>query len=135
MLIANPSPDVYGSDLQMLESVSALDAAGGRVVVALPDDGPLVGRLRERGAEVQFISFPVLRRANQSTTGLPHHAGPGGRRGAADPASSEALRPSAIYVNTVTLPWWLLVARLTRTPTICHLHEAENTDGGWSGGR
>ena len=40
------------------------------------------------------------------------------------------LAPSAIYVNTVTLPWWLLVSRLTRTPTICHLHEAENTDGG-----
>ena len=28
VLIANPSPDVYGSDLQMLESVSALVEAG-----------------------------------------------------------------------------------------------------------
>ena len=35
------------------------------------------------------------------------------------------LRPAALIVNTVTLPWWLLAGRLTRTPTIGHLHEAE----------
>ena len=40
VLIANPSPDVYGSDLQMLESISALVDAGGRVVVAMPDRRP-----------------------------------------------------------------------------------------------
>ena len=34
-------------------------------------------------------------------------------------------RPAALLVNTVTLPWWLLAGRLTRTPTIGHLHEAE----------
>ena len=38
------------------------------------------------------------------------------------------LRPSAIYVNTVTLPWWLLAARLAGVPTIAHLHEAEKND-------
>ena len=42
VLIANPSPDVYGSDLQMLESLAALREAGYRVVVALPEDGALV---------------------------------------------------------------------------------------------
>ena len=66
VLIANPSPDVYGSDLQMLETVTALRDAGYRVTVALPSDGPLVPRLRERGAEISSADFPVLRRANQS---------------------------------------------------------------------
>jgi glycosyltransferase involved in cell wall biosynthesis len=28
-------------------------------------------------------------------------------------------------VNTVTLPWWLLAARLAGRPAVCHLHEAE----------
>jgi glycosyltransferase involved in cell wall biosynthesis len=37
-------------------------------------------------------------------------------------------RPAVLYVNTVTLPWWLLAGRLTRRPTICHLHEAETGD-------
>ena len=59
VLIANPSPDVYGSDLQMLESITALVEAGSRVVVALPSDGPLVAMITERGAEVDFVDFPV----------------------------------------------------------------------------
>jgi glycosyltransferase involved in cell wall biosynthesis len=130
VLIANPSPDVYGSDLQMLESVSALVGSGRRVVVAIPVDGPLVPMLLERGAEVEFVDFPVLRRANQ------------GARAFLGMAWSalvcvprlvryvRQVRPSAIYVNTVTLPWWLLVSRLTWTPTVLHLHEAENTDSG-----
>jgi glycosyltransferase involved in cell wall biosynthesis len=128
VLIAHPSADVYGADLQMLESVSGLLADGWRVVVALPADGPLVPMLHERGAEVGFVSFPVLRRANMAA------------RGFAKMASDAALglprllrvirqfRPAVVYVNTVTLPWWLLAARLAGVPTVCHLHEAESGD-------
>lgn len=128
VLVANPSPDVYGSDLQMLESLSAVVAAGGRAVVAVPHEGPLTAMVRERRAEVELVDFPVVRRANQSlrafadlawsavtaTVRLTHHL----RR----------TRPDVVYVNTVTLPWWLLAARLSRTPSVCHVHEAENTD-------
>jgi hypothetical protein len=53
VLIANPSADVYGSDLQMLESVAGLRESGWRVVVVLPDRGPLVSRLLELGADVR----------------------------------------------------------------------------------
>lgn len=128
ILIANPSADVYGSDLQMLESVTALREGGYRVVAAIPDDGPLVSRLRDRGAEVEFISFPVLRRSNLSPLAFLQMAF------AALVAVPRLVRyigrtkPAAVYVNTVTLPWWLLASRLARVPTICHLHEAENAD-------
>lgn len=131
VLIANPSADVYGSDLQMLESVSALRAAGYHVVVAIPEDGPLVAKLRERGADVEFVRFPVVRRANQSIRSFVRL---GASAAAAVPRIVRVIRrvaPAVIYVNTVTLPWWLLAARLTRTPAVCHLHEAENTDGGF----
>ena len=128
VLIANPSPDVYGSDLQMLESVSALVGDGSRVIVVLPTDGQLVPMLRERGAEVQFLDFPVLRRANQSIKAF---AGMVGAAIFSVPRIVRFIRrlaPDAVYVNTVTLPWWLLGSRLARVATICHLHEAENTD-------
>ncbi len=128
VLIANPSPDVYGSDLQMLESVSALVEDGSRVIVALPADGQLVGMLRARGAEVEFFDFPVLRRANQSDRIVPRDGRVGGALGSPDHALIRRLQPDAVYVNTVTLPWWLLAARLSRVATLCHLHEAENTD-------
>ena len=38
------------------------------------------------------------------------------------------VRPDVLYVNTVTIPWWLLAARLARVPSVCHVHEAENAD-------
>ena len=34
--------------------------------------------------------------------------------------------PDAVYVNTVTVPLWLAVARLTGRPTLGHVHEAED---------
>ena len=41
ILVAHPSPDLYGSDRQLLETIRALVDAGHRVNAALPDDGPL----------------------------------------------------------------------------------------------
>jgi len=70
VLIANPTADVYGSDLQMKESVAGLRERGWRVVVAVPGRGPLVRELLDLGAEVQLLPYPVLRRASASPAGL-----------------------------------------------------------------
>lgn len=129
VLMAHMSGDVYGSDLQLLESVSALNEAGWRVVVALADGGPLVDMMRDRGAEVRLVDFPILSHAYASARGIAQLAG-------RSPAALARIRglikdvgPAVIYVNTVTLPWWLLAARLTRTPVLCHVHEAEDVGG------
>ena len=66
VVVVNPSPDVYGADLQMLQTVTGLIEVGRRVVVALPEDGELVPRIRACGAEVEFLDFPVLRKGNAS---------------------------------------------------------------------
>jgi len=130
VLVANPSPDVYGSDLQMLESVSAVVHAGGRVVVAMPTEGPLSALIRERGGEVELVDFPVLRRANQSAAAFARLLLDAVRSVPRLVTHLRRTRPDLLYVNTVTLPWWLLAARVARVPAICHVHEAENTDSG-----
>lgn len=125
VLIANPSPDVYGSDLQMLQSVAGLVERGMRVVVALPVDGELVERLQSTGAEVIFIAFPVLRKSYARPRALVSMLY---RAIECIPRCLRLvayLKPDVLIVNTVTLPWWLLIGRLSRTPTIGHLHEAE----------
>jgi glycosyltransferase involved in cell wall biosynthesis len=128
ILIANPSPDIYGSDLQMLESVSALIEQGWVVIVAMPRDGTLGGMLRARGAEVRIVDFPVLRRANASPKEFAVMVGRGVRSIWTIRRALLDIRPSAVYVNTVTLPWWLLSTRLSRIPCVCHVHEAETKD-------
>lgn len=128
VLIANPSPDVYGADLQMLESVRALVSRGCDVRVVLPGDGPLVELLLDAGAAVGYLDVPVLRRASMSPTGL---ARLGTQVAGALPRMCRLLRrerPDVLYVNTITIPWWLIAARLTGVPVATHLHEAEAND-------
>lgn len=128
ILIANPSADVYGSDLQMLESISAMVERGWRVVVAIPAGGELVEKLESRGAEVRVFPFPVLRRANASTGGIASLAASAFASLATIRAEINEIGPAIVYVNTVTLPWWILAARLARRKVIVHVHEAETED-------
>lgn len=128
VLIANPSPDLYGSDLQMLESVTALVSAGNQVIVTMPTDGALVPMIRDRGAEVIFLDYPVLRRANQSVAAFASMVSAAAVSVPRIVRFVRRLAPDVVYVNTVTLPWWLLASRLAGVATVCHLHEAENTD-------
>jgi hypothetical protein len=130
VLAVHPSPDGYGADLQLVQTVHALVDDGWRVVVALPHPGPLVDRLTATGADTAFLDFPVLRKASANPLAL-------ARLGLAAVACLpravrllRRIRPAVLLVNTVTLPWWLLVGRLTRTPTIGYVHEAETAAAG-----
>jgi glycosyltransferase involved in cell wall biosynthesis len=124
-LVANPAFDRYGSDLQMLDSVRALRAAGWRVLVTSPAAGPLAARLQDLGAETRLAAYPIVRRANTTPAGAVRLAPAGA---AAVPRLLRLIRevaPDVVYVNTVTLPWWLVAARLACVPALCHVHEAE----------
>jgi glycosyltransferase involved in cell wall biosynthesis len=128
LLIATPSCDVYGSDLQMLESVRAARGAGWRVVVTAPAGGPLADRLDALGAELRLLPAPVLRRADAS---LPGMAGLAVRAARALPGMVKVVRdvqPDVVLVNTITLPLWPVVVRAARRPLVVHVHEAEDKD-------
>jgi glycosyltransferase involved in cell wall biosynthesis len=124
VLVAHPSPDLYGSDRMLLESIDGLLAAGWRVVVTLPRTGPLGAELAARGVEVAVVDVPVLRKSLLSPAGM---VGFVTAAVWALPRVFRLLRrtrPTAVYVNTVTIPLWF-AARLTGRPVLGHVHEAE----------
>lgn len=109
----------------LLESVIAFLSQGWRVIVAVPNDGPLVPHLAETGAEVRVIENPVLRKAYLSLFGLIRCAW---SLLQALPRVWRQVDPrqvDVVFVNTLTVPLWLTVARLRRIPVVCHVHEAE----------
>lgn len=128
LLIATPSCDVYGSDLQMLETVRAVREAGWRVVVTAPADGPLAGRLDALGADVRVVRAPVLRRADASPAGVLRIVGRAIRALPAMVRLLHTVRPDVVLVNTITLPLWPPVARLAGRRVVVHVHEAEDKD-------
>lgn len=125
ILITHPSAELYGSDRVMLESARAFQDAGWQVDVTVTDDGPLVALLREAKCTVTVQAAPVLRKAYLSPLGLLRFAA---RTARCTPAMLRLLRrtrPDAVYVSTVTVPWWLVLGRLLRLRLIVHVHEAE----------
>ena len=125
VLIANPSADLYGSDRMALESARGLIAHGYRVVVTCSVDGPLVQAMRELGADVRVLPAPVVRKSMlrplgllallaQTATALPRMH-----------RLIREVRPQLVHANTVTIPLWTVSGRLSRTPVLVYVHEAE----------
>jgi glycosyltransferase involved in cell wall biosynthesis len=127
VLVAHPSADLYGSDRVLLESVAGMVAEGWRVLVALPGPGPLVAEITARGAEVEYCSVPVVRKSALRPRGFARFVLDLART--AVPVCRLILRSgaSSVYVNTITIPSWLVLGRLTGRRVICHVHEAEGS--------
>ncbi len=109
----------------VIESVRALVEAGCQVTVALPDEGPLAHQVRLAGADVRCVEMAVLRKRSMSPHGVLALAGKSLRELPAMINCIRRTRADLVYVNTLTIPTWLVAARLTRTPSVCHVHEAE----------
>ncbi|MFD8496749.1 glycosyltransferase [Amycolatopsis sp. NPDC059657] len=122
ILMAHASAELYGSDRVFAESVQALRDAGHDVVVTLPQDGPLASAL----GDVTLCPVPVLRKAALRPSGLIGLL----RETAASLRPMVRLirthRPDVVYVNTVTVPLWLPLARLSGARVLAHVHEAED---------
>ncbi|WP_066640677.1 glycosyltransferase family 4 protein [Serinicoccus hydrothermalis] len=129
ILVAHPSPDLYGSDLQMLVTVQALMQEGWGVTVVIPVDGPLSSRLRACGAQVLVSAMPVLRKSVLTPRGLVGFLAQSLSGTWRSVRMVRSRRPDVVLVNTVTIPTWLLGARLARTPVLSHVHEAEEEQG------
>ncbi|CUU55403.1 hypothetical protein Ga0074812_10553 [Parafrankia irregularis] len=127
VLFAHPSAELYGADRMLLDSVRGVVAAGARAIVVLPERGPLWPLLEQAGAEVRAGDVPVLRKRYLR----PHRAFGLVARMVTAVARLVRLirlvRPDVLYVNTITIPVWLVAARLCRLPSLVHVHEAERT--------
>jgi GT2 family glycosyltransferase len=126
VLVAHPGAELYGSDRVLLESVEAL-AQHSDVTVALPGTGPLRAELEARGARVVSCPAPVLRKAALRPRGAARLLADGVR--GLVPAYRLLRRhgTDGVYVSTLTVPSWVVLARLARRRVVCHVHEAERS--------
>jgi glycosyltransferase involved in cell wall biosynthesis len=124
-LFAHPGAELFGSDRMLIESVIGSVAAGFRTVVALPSEGPLVADLQAAGAEVVVVPMLVLRKALLKPRGWPSLVRDTLRGWSHAWRLLQRVRPDVVYVNTITIPQWTMVARMRGIPSVSHVHEAE----------
>jgi len=125
VVVAHPSAELYGSDRQLLETVSGLVEAGWDVQAWLPQTGPLVAELEARGASVHVVTFPVLRKSALRPRALVGLTVEMARSVSGARRLLRRDRPTLVLVNTLTIPGWLAAARLAGVRSLCHVHEAE----------
>ena len=125
VLVAHPGSELFGSDRMALESVRAFREAGDRVVVALPESGPLVDELVASGAQVVILPQLVLRKALMKPSGWLRLFRDTFRGLGSGWRLISRVRPDAIYVSTITIPEWPALARMRGIPSVTHVHEAE----------
>ena len=127
ILVAHPSAELYGSDRVMLETVQGLVEDGWQVLVALPGSGPLVAEVLDRGARVVSCPSPVLRKSALRPRGFVRLLAATARGVGAGIWLLRRTRPDVVYVSTLTLPLWILLAKLSGRRALCHVHEAEGS--------
>jgi hypothetical protein len=131
VLVAHPYPDRYGADRMLVAALGSLVDDGVHVAVRVPESGPLLETLQEQHIAYRVASFPVLRKSLLRPVPLAGLV-------ATTPVAVSRLvrelrreRPDVVYVNTLTLPHWLLAARLAGVPSVCHVREAEDQLPSW----
>ena len=127
MLVAHPSAELYGSDRVLLESVTGMVRRGWRVVVTVPATGPLVAELTARGAEVELCPAPVLRKSALRPRAFVRFVLEVARSVPPGCRLIARTRADLVFVNTITIPTWLVLGRLMRRRVACHVHEAEGS--------
>lgn len=125
IVVVNPGADVYGSDLQMLQSLMAFREVGWRTLVVLPQEGPLIRMLSDAGFSHTVLAFPTLRRSALTLGGMGRLLTQVGGRQWPLVRFLRKAAPDVVYVNTITIPWWIGAARMAGLPVVCHDHEAE----------
>ncbi len=127
MLVAHPSPELYGSDRVLLETVRALTERGVHVVVTLPSAGPLVAEIVAHGGVVAHCPSPIARKSALRPAGALRLLADVVRGVPAGLRLLHRVKPDVVFVNTLTIPLWLLLGRLTGRVVVGHVHEGERS--------
>jgi glycosyltransferase involved in cell wall biosynthesis len=123
ILFAGASGDRYGADAVVRSIAAHMSASDSDAVLVLPEEGPGREAAEKQGLRVEIVHTPVLRKADLSFSGLFRVVT------SAVPSLLSHIRilrkerPDLVWVNTITIPLWILAARVLGIRVACHTHE------------
>lgn len=125
LVFVHSSSELYGSDKSLRAVVAHATERHYRVVVVLPEPGPLVGELEQHGAEVRILPIAVLRRSIVTASGLVQFLRGlvATRRSYGWLADYAQSGPMVITSNTSAVASGAILARRARVPHVMIVRE------------
>lgn len=74
ILYLHAGAELYGADIVLLQLMKNLDKSKYKLHIILPCDGPLVDKMKEIGAKVKVLPYPILRRKYFNPKGIFQYA-------------------------------------------------------------
>ena len=123
ILYLHAGAEMYGADKVLLELIKGLDSKEFEAHVILPNDGVLVEALRQVGAQVSVLDYPILRRKYFNPKGIADYI-----RSYNFYAKQIALYArehsiDMVHNNTAAVVEGIYLKRKLKLPLIWHVHE------------
>lgn len=123
ILYLHAGAEMYGADKVLLELIKGLDSREFEAHVILPNDGVLVEALRQVGAKVSVLDYPILRRKYFNPKGIADYI-----RSYNFYAKQIALYArehsiDMVHNNTAAVLEGIYLKRKLKLPLIWHVHE------------
>lgn len=123
ILYLHAGAEMYGADKVLLELIKGLDSKEFEAHVILPNDGVLVETLRQVGAQVSVLDYPILRRKYFNPKGIADYI-----RSYNFYAKQIALYArehsiDMVHNNTAAVLEGIYLKRKLKLPLIWHVHE------------
>ncbi|MDY4002792.1 MAG: glycosyltransferase family 4 protein [Streptococcus orisratti] len=123
ILYLHAGAELYGADKVLLELIKGLDKREFEAHVILPNDGVLVPALREVGAQVKVINYPILRRKYFNPKGIFEYLTSYSRYSKQIAQYARENQIDLIHNNTTAVLEGIYLKRKLKLPLLWHVHE------------
>ena len=123
ILYLHAGAEMYGADKVLLELIKGLDSKEFEAHVILPNDGVLVEALRQVGAQVSVLDYPILRRKYFNLKGIADYIRSYNFYAKQIALYARAHSIDMVHNNTAAVLEGIYLKRKLKLPLIWHVHE------------
>ena len=123
ILYLHAGAEMYGADKVLLELIKGLDCQEFETHVILPNDGVLVEALRQVGAQVSVLDYPILRRKYFNLKGIADYIRSYNFYAKQIALYARAHSIDMVHNNTAAVLEGIYLKRKLKLPLIWHVHE------------
>ena len=123
ILYLHAGAEMYGADKVLLELIKGLDSKEFEAHVILPNDGVLVEDLRQVGAQVSVLDYPILRRKYFNPKGIADYIRSYNFYAKQIALYAREHNIDMVHNNTAAVLEGIYLKRKLKLPLIWHVHE------------